>query len=96
MLTKPALLAVALTVGALSLPSAAAALTLTNKSKQEHTIGVDRGAKEEVVKVAAGASVEIKDCDDGCGVTGPWNYTRMLKAGDKIDFDGTSPVRAEK
>lgn len=78
---------------AVALPSLAAALTLTNKDKEEHSIGVDMGAKEETHKVAAGASVSIKGCDDGCGVTGPWQYSRMLKTGDKVDFDGTSPVR---
>jgi hypothetical protein len=79
---------------AFSIPSLANALTLTNKDKAEHSIGVDMGAKEEVHKVAAGASVTIKGCDDGCGVTGPWNFSRMLKTGDKIDFDGKSPVQS--
>lgn len=75
-------------------PSLASALTLTNKDKEEHVIGVDMGAKEETHKVAAGASVTLKGCDDGCGVTGPWQYSRMLKTGDKVDFDGASPVRS--
>jgi len=77
-------------------PSLASALTLTNKDKEEHVLGIDHGAKEETVKVAAGASVTIKGCDDGCGVTGPWQYSRMLKTGDKVDFDGSSPVRGAK
>ncbi|MDO9383793.1 MAG: hypothetical protein Q7T86_13125 [Hyphomicrobiaceae bacterium] len=92
---KLGILAAGVAAVAISVPSLASALTLTNKDKAEHTVGIDYGAKEEVQTVAAGASVTIKDCDAGCGVTGPWNYSRMLKTGDKVDFDGTSPVQKQ-
>ncbi len=75
-------------------PATPFALTLTNKDKADHTVGIDMGASEKVEKIAAGKSVTVEGCDDGCGVTGPWNYTRMLKTGDKVSFDGTSPVQA--
>lgn len=77
--------------------SAASALTITNKDSKEHTIGVDTGNAESVHKVPAGGSVTFKDeCKDGCGVTGPWQYSVMLKTGETYAFDGTSPVRVTK
>lgn len=81
----------------IALPAASAvALTITNKDKVEHTIGLDMGNKETVHKIPAGGSVTFKDeCKDACGVTGPWNYSVMLKTGDKYEFDGTSPVSAK-
>lgn len=58
-------------LGLLLAPATSSALTLTNKDKAEHQIGVDYGPKEATHKVAAGKSVTIEGCDDGCGVTGP-------------------------
>ena len=65
------------------------ALTVTNESAEEVTIGLDMGNKESVHKIPAGQSVSFKsECDDGCGVTGPWGYSWMAKTGDTIKTDG--------
>jgi len=65
------------------------ALTVTNESAEEVTIGLDMGNKESVHKIPAGQSVSFKsECDDGCGVTGPWAYSWMAKTGDTIKTDG--------
>ncbi len=85
--------AVTTAIAVIAIPAAASALTITNKSASEHAIGLDMGHKESVHKVPAGQSVTFKsECNDGCGVTGPWNYSVMLKTGDKYEFDGTSPI----
>ena len=77
--------------------TSAMALTVTNKDSKEHTIGVDQGGKETVHKIPAGGLLDLKDeCKDGCGVTGPWSTSVMLKAGDKYDFDGKSQVTISK
>lgn len=71
----------------------ASALTLVNKDTKEHTVGLDAGAKEFVEKIAAGATANFKDkCPDGCGVTGPWHYSVLLKPGEKWEFDGKALV----
>lgn len=93
-MTKTTVSIAALSAVLLLGPTVASALTLTNTDKADHTVGIDMGATEKVETVAAGKSVTIEGCDDGCGVTGPWNFTRMLKTGDKVSFDGTSPVQS--
>jgi hypothetical protein len=30
------------------------------------------------------------ECDDHCGVTGPWNFSKWAKTGDTIETDGAS------
>lgn len=86
MLTKTVLAAsavVALAAGP------ALALTVTNKNTKEHAIGLDLGNQESVHKIPAGQSVTFKnECDEGCGVTGPWGFSWMAKTGDKIETDG--------
>jgi hypothetical protein len=65
------------------------ALTVTNESAEEVTVGLDMGNKESVHKIPAGQSASFKsECDDGCGVTGPWGYSWMAKTGDTIKTDG--------
>jgi len=70
----------------------AMALTLTNTGKDEQTVGIDKGAKEEVLKIGAGKSVTVKGCEDGCGVTGPWDYSKFSVTSDKIEFNGKSEI----
>lgn len=78
-----AMLATTLAVGS------AVALTITNKDSKEHTIGLDMGNKESVHAIPAGGSVTFKsECNDGCGVTGPWGYSRMAKTGEDFSFQG--------
>lgn len=74
----------------LMLATPSMALTITNKDSKAHTVGIDRGDKEEVLKIPGGKSVTVKNCGDGCGVTGPWDYSKFVKTGDKIVFDGKS------
>jgi hypothetical protein len=67
----------------------ALALTVTNKDSKEHTIGLDMGNKETVHTIPAGQSLTFKkECDEGCGVTGPWGFSWMARTGDKIETDG--------
>ncbi len=73
------------------LASSAHAVTVVNKDSQAHMIGIDLGNSEETREVAARKSIEF-DCPEGCGVTGPWNYSWMAKGDDTITTDGTSPV----
>lgn len=69
--------------------SSAAALTITNKDSKEHTIGLDMGNKESVHAIPAGGSVTFKsECNEGCGVTGPWGFSRMAKTGEDFAFQG--------
>lgn len=87
----PALAALAATA------TAGAALTVTNKDSKEHTIGLDMGDKETVHKIPAGQSVTFKnECDNGCGVTGPWSFSWMAKTGDTIVTDGKPLVTVTK
>lgn len=67
----------------------ALALTITSKDAKEQTIGLDMGNKESVHTVPAGGSVSFKsECNDGCGVTGPWGYSWMAKTGEDFSFRG--------
>lgn len=65
----------------------AAALTVTNNTSKEHKIGIDMGTKEKVETIAAGKSVKVQGCDEACGLTGPWGYSRMVKTGEDFAFD---------
>jgi hypothetical protein len=67
--------------------SSALALTITNKSGKEETVGIDYGNSEKVETVAPGKSVKIDGCDEECGVTGIWGYSWMAKTGDTLVFD---------
>lgn len=79
----------AATAAALLMTGPAFALTITNKDGKDHTIGLDMGNKEAVHKIAAGQSMTFKDeCNDGCGVTGPWGFSWMAKTGDTLTIDG--------
>ena len=82
----------ALTV-AIAGPSAAA--TVKNTSDGEFTIGVDLGNTEKVETVGAGKEVKI-DCKDGCGVTGPWGFSWMVKDGDVISSNGQSLISVQE
>jgi len=67
--------------------SSAFALTITNKSGKDETVGIDYGNNEKVETVAAGKSVKIDGCEEECGVTGIWGYSWMAKTGDTLVFD---------
>lgn len=76
--------------------SAASALTVTNTSDKEISIGLDMGDKEAVHKIAAGKSANFdKECKDGCGLTGPWGYSKWAMAGDKVETDGKPLVTVD-
>ncbi|HYD15233.1 MAG TPA: hypothetical protein VEA77_02425 [Hyphomicrobium sp.] len=69
------------------------ALTIKNISSNEVSVAVDTGAIESVYKVPAGGSVDVKeDCSEGCAVTGPWGYSRMVSQNDAIETDGAPLV----
>ncbi len=71
----------------------AMALTITNKTSQEITIGLDMGDKESVHKIAGNGAITFKEeCKEGCGVTGPWNHSWMAKTGEDFSFDGKGVV----
>ena len=53
---------------ALFMVTPAFATSVMNQDTKEHTITVDRGAKESQQKIAAGTTVQV-DCPDGCGFT---------------------------
>ena len=55
--------------------------------------GIDYGAKSTVEKVPAGKSVTF-ECKDGCGVTGPWGFSRIAKGGDTFTSNGQSMITA--
>lgn len=85
---KPLMLGTAL---AFAMTTGAHALTINNKSDKEISVGLDQGDKETVHKIAAGKSMTFKnECDNHCGVTGPWNFSWWAKTGDTIDTNGTS------
>jgi len=73
----------------------AAAATVKNTSDGEFTIGVDLGNTEKVEAVGAGKEVKI-DCKDGCGVTGPWGFSWMVKDGDVISSNGQSLISVQE
>ncbi|KQP80278.1 hypothetical protein [Methylobacterium sp. Leaf117] len=74
-----------------SLAVPAFAVSVTNHDTKEHTITVDRGAKESAQKVSAGDTLNI-DCPERCGfrVVGS-GYGRQPGPDGKliIDKDGT-------
>jgi hypothetical protein len=72
--------------------SAASALTVSNTGSKDFSIGVDMGNQEMTKTVAAGKSAKIDGCKDGCGVTGPWGYSKWANAGDEIKSDGSALV----
>ena len=76
-----------LAVAALLLATPAAALTIENQDKAELKFGIDEGDVEHVETVAAGKSGDFSaKCKEGCGLTGPWGFSWMAKAGDKLTF----------
>lgn len=83
-------------VGALmALTGHAAAVTVKNTSNAEVSIGIDWGNKEKAETIPAGKSVSF-ECQDGCGVTGPWGFSWMAKGDDVIPTDGKSLVTVGK
>lgn len=42
------------------------AVTITNQDSKEHTLTVDRGAKQSDQKIGAGEAVQV-ECPEGCG-----------------------------
>lgn len=71
----------------------ASALVVTNNDSAEHKIGVDMGNEERVETIAAGGTVDLsKSCQKGCGITGPWGYSRMAKTGEDFAFDKNGVV----
>ena len=75
----------------LLLTTAASAVTVKNTSGKEITIGVDKGNEETTQKIGAGKSVQL-DCQEQCGVTGPWGFSWMAKGDSTISSDGQSLV----
>jgi hypothetical protein len=76
-----------LALAAVLLATPAAALTIENQDKAELKFGIDEGDTEHVETVAAGKSGDFSaKCKDGCGLTGPWGFSWMAKAGDKLTF----------
>lgn len=71
---------------------AAQALTVSNTGSKPFTVGVDMGNKEMTKEVPAGKSAKIDGCDTGCGLTGPWGYSKWATAGDEIKSDGNPLV----
>ncbi len=65
----------------------AAAVTVKNTSSKEVTIGIDYGSQAKVAKVPAGKSLSF-DCNEGCGVTGPWSFSWMAKGNDTFTPNG--------
>ena len=51
------------------------------------------GNKESVHAIPPGGSVTFKtECNDGCGVTGPWGYSWMAKTGEDFSFKGNQLI----
>lgn len=69
----------------------ASAVTVTNISAGEITIGIDYGDKEKVETIPAGKAVTF-ECKELCGVTGPWGFSWKAKGDDTITSDGHSMV----
>lgn len=64
---------------------AAMALTVHNQEREQISIGVDAGNKEDVRKIQAGKSADLSDfCPTGCGLTGPWGYSVLANAEDTV------------
>ena len=76
-----------LAVAALLVATPAAALTIENQDASELKVGIDEGETEHVKTVPAGKSADLSaQCKDGCGLTGPWGFSWMAKAGDKLTY----------
>ncbi|MCC7251714.1 hypothetical protein [Hyphomicrobium sp.] len=76
-----------LAVAAVLLATPAAALTIENQDAAELKFGIDEGEVEHVESVAAGKSGDFSaKCKNGCGLTGPWGFSWMANAGDKLTF----------
>lgn len=76
-----------LAVAAALLATPAAALTINNQDAAELKFGIDEGELEHVKTVPAGKSGDFSaQCKEGCGLTGPWGFSWMAKAGDKLTF----------
>lgn len=73
------------------LAGTAHAVTVVNKDDQSHKIGIDLGTTESVKEIPAGKSLQF-DCPEGCGVTGPWNFSWMAKGNETITTDGSCLV----
>ena len=80
---------------ALALTGTASAVTVKNTSSGEFTIGVDLGDTEKVETIGAGKEVKL-DCKEGCGVTGPWGFSWMVKGDDVISSNGQSLVSVQE
>lgn len=75
----------------LLLAGPAAAVTVTNNSGEQISIGVRNGSQQEVKKIAAGKSATFA-CKPDCGVTGPWGYSWMAKGDDTFSTNGKSLI----
>lgn len=69
----------------------ASAVTVSNSSDSEISIGIDHGSKENVQQVPAGKSISF-DCKDGCGVTGPWGFSWMAHGDNSFKTNGKSLI----
>lgn len=69
----------------------AAAVTVKNTSGTG--VGINYGTRSIVDKVPAGKSVTF-ECNDGCGVTGPWGFSWMAKGTDTFTTNGKSMITA--
>jgi hypothetical protein len=76
---------------AFALTAPAGAVTVKNVSAGEVTIGIDWGNKEKVEKIPAGKEVTF-ECKDGCGISGPWEFSWRAKGNDVITTDGQSLI----
>ncbi len=76
---------------AVVLAAPAGAVTVKNISSGEVTIGIDYGDKEKIEKIPAGKEFSF-DCKEGCGISGPWEFSWRAKGNDVITTDGQSLV----
>jgi hypothetical protein len=76
---------------AFALTAPAGAVTVKNAAAAEVTIGIDYGNSEKIMKIPAGKSATF-DCKDGCGISGPWEFSWRAKGNDVITTDGQSLV----
>lgn len=75
----------------LLLTGSAAAVTVKNTGGEEISVGIDRGGQEKVEQIAAGKSLKV-DCNEQCGITGPWGFSWLAKGDETIETDGQSLV----
>ena len=76
---------------AFALTAPAGAVTVKNVANAEVTIGVDYGNQEKIMKIPAGKEVTF-DCKDGCGISGPWEFSWRAKGNDTITTNGQSLI----